>query len=81
MLIHISKGGAIMRGQNNGGYLMRGDSPYDSYGEAEERLRRIRRDNPEMRPDYSMVSKNNIWYYEIVPYGNGYAVLSSYTKC
>ena len=68
-----------MRGTIFGGYLVRCDEPYKTRAEAENRISRIRRDNPEMKADNSLVSGNNTWYYEIVPYGNGYAVLSSYT--
>ena len=68
-----------MRGTTFSGYLVRGDEPYKTSAEAEDRINRIRRDNPEMKADNSLVSGNNILYYEIVPYGNGYAVLSSYT--
>lgn len=68
-----------MIGTRFGGYLLKGDEPYRTSGEAEDRIRRIKRDNPEMKADNILVSGNNTWYYEIVPYGNGYAVLSSYT--
>ena len=68
-----------MRGTTFSGYLLKGDEPYRTSGEAEERIRRIKRNNPKMKVDNSLVSGNNTWYYEIVPYGNGYAVLRSCT--
>ena len=68
-----------MKGTNHGGFLLRVNEPYATSAEAEDRIRRIRRDNPEMTSDNTLKAGNNIWYYEVVRYGNGWAVLSSYS--
>ena len=68
-----------MRGINHGGYYIKADEPYSTREEAEDRIRRIRRDNPEMKADNSLKAGNYTWYYEVVPYRNGWAVLGSYT--
>ena len=67
-----------MKGTNHDGYLMRGNEPYATPEEAYDRIRRIQRDNPEMRGN-SLRAGKNVWYYEVVRYGKGWAVESSYT--